>query len=420
MGLYEQPNDYSCGPFALKHALVAMGRIADERRIARYAHTHWWAGTNEVRLARAARRFDCDMSLVRRLDPDVARRTLVRYLRRRVPVLLCVDDWGHWMTAVRHEKGRFVVLDSRVEPVVKVLEWPELRRRWQYDEDDGRTIFDLHPVVPRFRGGVSGQFSLQRARLLRRPENRDVSEHWDEYLGDLLQMCRTSAAGGKARLAISMGEFLRRHGPLLVEQVAHWYGSSIPEEDLTRVLRNLRFVAETYGLAVPLSAWRRALVDLATLLALWASARGGAANVYGEAKAGPASVARRGARRRRAKRKKTRPAKRRKKPKKRARTRARKRPTKRAPARRTKRRTGASRRRATRRRLPKRRTARRSAPRRRKKPVRRATRRTAPRLAARRARRRTPRRRVGRRPRRNAARRTKTRARATARRRRRS
>ena len=33
MGLYEQPNDYTCGPFALKHALVTLGRLADEDSI---------------------------------------------------------------------------------------------------------------------------------------------------------------------------------------------------------------------------------------------------------------------------------------------------------------------------------------------------------------------------------------------------
>lgn len=78
-----------------------------------------------------------------------------------------------------------------------------------------------------------------------------------------------------------MGEFLRRHGPLVVDGVAHWYGSAVPEEALARVLRNLRFVAETYGFVVPLAAWRRALVDLTAILSLWASARGGAPLVYG-------------------------------------------------------------------------------------------------------------------------------------------
>ena len=37
------------------------------------------------------------------------------------------DDWSHWITVVRHEEGRFVVIDSKNAPVLQVLSWVQLR-----------------------------------------------------------------------------------------------------------------------------------------------------------------------------------------------------------------------------------------------------------------------------------------------------
>lgn len=278
MGFYKQPNDWTCGPFALKHALVAIGQLADEQAIASVANPHWWAGTNEVKLARAARHFACDLPMVRRTDPERAKRALMRYAGQPLPVLLCVDQWDHWITVVRHEHERFVLLDSRYEPVLQVTDWRRLRDRWQYvDEDDDKLLFDMHPVKPRFRVDVRAQFSVQRAQFLRRPENTALAKHWDAYLGDLLQICKPR---GRKSHTISMGEFLRRHQALLVTRVRYWHGH-LERAQVLRVLQNFRFVAETYGLIVPADSARQALVDLAILLALWAAASAGVDPMYG-------------------------------------------------------------------------------------------------------------------------------------------
>jgi hypothetical protein len=74
-------------------------------------------------LARAARHFDCDLPLVRRTNEERARAALVRHMGNHLPALLCVDEWDHWITVVRHEQQRFVILDSRHEPVLQVVEW---------------------------------------------------------------------------------------------------------------------------------------------------------------------------------------------------------------------------------------------------------------------------------------------------------
>lgn len=281
MGLYRQPNEWTCGPFALKHALVALGRLADEQAIAKVAGPHWASGTNEIKLARAARHFGCELPLVRRKNPDRARAALTRHVANHLPAILCVDEWDHWITVVGHERDRFVVIDSRYEPVLQVAEWRRLRARWCYveheDFDEPTSLYDMHPVKPRFRVPVKAQFSVERVRFLRRPENACLAKHWNDYLEDLLQICRPRSGRGHV---MSMAEFLRRHQDMLVSRVVYWHGH-VGRDDVVRVLRNFRFVAETYGLVIPESGSRTALVDLSMLLAFWAAASGGVDSMYG-------------------------------------------------------------------------------------------------------------------------------------------
>ena len=294
-GFYPQPNDWTCGPFALKHALVALGRAVEATQIAATAKTHWWSGTDEIRLARAAREFECDLVLERRRDEEQARRLLGKFLREQTPVLLCVEEWTHWITVVRAEDKRFVVIDSTDDPVLSVQTWPQLRGRWRYhdvdyDKHDPPIIYDLMAVVPRFRNPVKADFSVERVKFLRRPENKHLALHWNENLEDLMTICRPP--GGRTADPLSMGEFMRRHQELLVSRVVYWHGA-VEREEVLRVLRNLRFVSETYGLVIPASASRRAVADLAILVTLWAAAMRGVDEMYGVGGAVAASATRR-------------------------------------------------------------------------------------------------------------------------------
>jgi hypothetical protein len=276
MGLDRQPNNFTCGPYALKHALTMLGMLAEPQQVSRLAKAHWWSGTDEIRLARAARAYHCDMPLVRKLDNASARKAMVRALASGQPVLTCVDEWEHWIVIVHHSKGRFVAIDSREMPVVVVMSWKELARRWVYidvdgeDEAEGTEIYDMFPIKPRTHRQIRARFSVARARMLRRPENRDVSSCWDQYLGDLLAVCRPRSPHHIEPL--TLGEFLRRNQKLMVERVTYWHGA-VDRVDVQRVLRNLRFVADTYGMVIPAAGTRRAFADIIAILTLWAAGR---------------------------------------------------------------------------------------------------------------------------------------------------
>jgi hypothetical protein len=85
---------------------------------------------------------------------------------------------------------------------------------------------------------------------------------------------------------LSMGEFLRRHQELLLTRVVYWHGD-VSRDEVMRVLRDLRFVSETYGLVIPASMSRRALADLAILISLWVCADRGINGMFGSPGADP-------------------------------------------------------------------------------------------------------------------------------------
>jgi hypothetical protein len=282
-GFYPQPNEWTCGPYALKHALLALGRIVDVGRIAETARTRWWSGTSEIQLTRAARAFDCDLVHESCEDEKAAQKMLLAQLRDRTPVLLCVEEWSHWITVLRAEAGRFVVVDSTDDLLFSVRTWGQLRPWWRYRDgvtESGRrrVLYDLLAVTPRVRTRVRADLSVRRVQHLRRAENRALAHHWDEYLADLLEICRPASA--RIPRALSMAELLRRHRELLLGRIVYWHGE-VRQDDVQRVLRDLRFVSETYGLVVPASMERRAVTDLAILVSLWASAARGVDPMYG-------------------------------------------------------------------------------------------------------------------------------------------
>ncbi|MBM2846207.1 MAG: hypothetical protein HW407_1519 [Bacteroidetes bacterium] len=284
MGLYPQPNKWQCGPFALKHALIMLGRIVNEKKLSRLAGSHWWGGTDEIKLARAAKAYQCDLRMIRRKNALRAKRELLLSLKRGYPALLCVDGWNHWITVVGAERGKFIYVDSREEPVVCVDTWRALKRRWIYVEDDPDdttqklTLFDLHPVIPKHRIRTKARFSLRHARYLRRPENRAFATHWDEYFDDLSYICHPRTP--RSEKVFPMGELLRRHGSMITAQIVFWHGT-VKRHRVAKMLKNLQFVADTYDLVVRQDDEKRAIVAITANLSLWAASKFGVGKVYG-------------------------------------------------------------------------------------------------------------------------------------------
>jgi hypothetical protein len=275
VGFYPQSNRWQCGPFALKHALAIVGRFVDEGSLTKAARTTK-EGTDEKMLRRAAERYDCGLLEVRRFTEPAAFKALTSALALGRACMICINQWGHWVTIVGFDakSERFVVIDSEKNPVVRIPAWSELKRRWVYNEysRDGKLkqYYDLYVLRPRFRVQSKANFSIQRAQVLRRTGNVQFIKHFDEYVSDLLNIAHPSSSRGGGSAVITMAEFLRRHRKMLLETVRYWHKQTT-EAQLRRVLANMRFVAETYGLVIRQEDEKRTIASFAALLMTWAT-----------------------------------------------------------------------------------------------------------------------------------------------------
>lgn len=278
MSFYPQPYKYQCGPFALKYALVMLGRFENEREIAKRAGSTWWYGTDEIGLAKAAKTYECKMKYFRRETPDEAIKALSSHLKAGFPCILSVDSWEHWVTVINEQQGKFIVVDSALDKVIVIYSARQLTKRWKYiDDETGYTSYDGYALSSKFKPRTKARFSLEKARYVMRDSNRVLAEKWDTYFNDLITMCRPRTS--HTTKSISFAEFLRRNEKMLVEEVANWHGQPSYEE-LKKILKNMRFVSEVYNLVIHTEDQKKTLVDLSALLMMYACGKYGMDPIY--------------------------------------------------------------------------------------------------------------------------------------------
>ncbi len=249
MALYSQPNSWQCGPFALKHGLLGWGVFAHENDLARIAGSSERDGTDETQLRRVAAAHGCELGLVRHRTARGARHTLARLLAARVPVLLCVDQWDHWVTAMGADADRVVLFDSYFDDTVVRLEaWDRLMTRLAFRQRRWRglwrrTLYDLQPLtVTHDTSGLRLALSPERVeRVSQAPDG--FGRRWDEYGRALRPLVATNGRGKRAQ---PLDAFLARHRASILSEVARLRGGErlVPAE---RTLEHLTFAAELFS-----------------------------------------------------------------------------------------------------------------------------------------------------------------------------
>ena len=278
MSFYPQPFKYQCGPFALKYALVMLGRFESEKFIAKRAGSNWWYGTDEIGLEKAAKYFKCRMKYFRRETRPDAIKALTQHLRKGYPCILSVDDWGHWITVVNWQQGKFVVVDSSLDKVITIKSAIQISRRWKYiDEEDSFGSYDGYAVIPNFKVITKAKLTLAKVRFVMNKRNLELARNWDTYFNDLIAICRPLTS--LSIYTISFSEFLRRYEKTIVEQVAYWHGSPSYSE-LKKVLNSMKFVAEVYNLVIYEEDRKKALVDLSSLLMMYTCGKYGMHKIF--------------------------------------------------------------------------------------------------------------------------------------------
>lgn len=273
MSFYPQPFKYQCGPFALKYALVMLGQFRDEKEIGKKAGSNWWYGTDEIGLAKAANSYNCKMKYFRRETSKEALKALTFHLKQGYPCILSVDNWEHWFTVINVQQNKFIVVDSVLNKVIVAYTPNQLARRWKYfDEDSGEISFDGYAVIPKFKVTTKANLSLRKVKHLMHARNKRLAEEWDTYFNDLINICRPHSPNSYKTL--SLNEFVRRHESILIREVADWHGEPTYSE-LNKILDNMKFVAEVYDLVIYEEDKKKALVDLAAILMMYACGKYG-------------------------------------------------------------------------------------------------------------------------------------------------
>ncbi|MFC2135476.1 hypothetical protein ACFLTH_12760, partial [Bacteroidota bacterium] len=252
----------------MKHALVMLGVFIHEDEIARIAGSNWWAGTTEIGLQKVARRYKCNMKYLQSSNPDDARRALNTELKKGRPCILSINKWEHWVTAVNYSRGYYVIIDSEYSKVITIKSASQLLKKWKYkDLYEGFTSYDAYAIYPKSRKYSKAKFKLADAKALMYKKNSDLAQKWDQYFNDLI-----SVAKPRTKLSINFitfSEFLRRNKENLVDKVANWHGNPSHNE-LGRILSNMEFVADVYDLIIPWDDEKKALIDVTSLLMMFA------------------------------------------------------------------------------------------------------------------------------------------------------
>lgn len=269
MGIYGQPNSWQCGPFALKHGLLALGLFAHEDELARLAGSSERDGTDEVGLGRAARALGCDLEVLRCRTAESARGTLTRQLARGVPVLLCIDQWDHWVTVVAERDGEFVLFDSYFDNVLRIEPWERLQRRLVFRERRFRGVwvrelYDLHPLIPRKTAGIRLGLTPDAATYLLNAADGTLTRSWDEYARHVLPLAVPQ--GAQLELALPLGSFLQRHRVAILERASASLGEAW-RTAASRAFDRLIFVAGLYRAALLPEAEATAVDRLAAAIA---------------------------------------------------------------------------------------------------------------------------------------------------------
>jgi hypothetical protein len=248
MGIYDQPNSWQCGPFALKHGLLAHGVFVHEADITRVAGTTETEGTDDRQLMRAALAFGGVLQFQRYRSAFAARRALGRLLAANTPVLLCVDQWDHWVTAVGADAEHVVVMDSHYGTVLRLERWATLLRRVAYRDPHGGwlrrfPVYDLHPLAVRGETGLRMALTPARTRrLLDAPAV--VRSSLDAYAR---RLAPCAARNGRASGAVSL---------------ARWLADRKPDLELTadaQTLEAFALAAEVFGIKCDAAGLREVL-----------------------------------------------------------------------------------------------------------------------------------------------------------------
>ena len=126
-----QSRKFSCGPTALSNALEVHDIFKSEDWLSEVCKTTT-EGTGASGLRAGILAVACTPVDIKLRDASEARKRLEECLTLGYPVILCVDDWTHWVALVGHINSKAIVADSASVHLIEYYKWPELMKRWKH------------------------------------------------------------------------------------------------------------------------------------------------------------------------------------------------------------------------------------------------------------------------------------------------
>lgn len=276
-----QPDEYSCGPTCVYNALRLLGNGKIElNRIKRACGTRPSTGTDENGLQRGLRRLGYEGTEAGFTRKSYGRKALAwlrEEHRQGRPVILCVDQFEHWILAAGSTQRSYFILDprgKRTRATAMSLSGAALLRRW-WGFDRASEMGSYYAVAVRPR--------TQKALLLAKNAlpltNRDVLERIRESAEDLLPVSSALLSTfGKIKSGKRLADLLQEIAPRLVHS-KEFARAGIDEYALNEQVRN--FLAFARGRQLQYRAAHRddALIALTGLLLIHTSGQSQPAQV---------------------------------------------------------------------------------------------------------------------------------------------
>jgi ABC-type bacteriocin/lantibiotic exporter with double-glycine peptidase domain len=141
-----QSRKFSCGSTALGNALEVYGIFKSEEYLSEVCKTNI-NGTSSAGLRAGIQAVGCSAIDIKLRDASEARKKLEECLVLGHPVILCVDDWSHWVALVGHINSKAIIADSASVHLVEYFKWPDLMTRWKHYGSRYHGVIVEPPVV---------------------------------------------------------------------------------------------------------------------------------------------------------------------------------------------------------------------------------------------------------------------------------
>ena len=297
VGFLDQPDDGSCGVYALAHLMNLLGSpsyIDDAELYTNFRSksdsfkkhfniydaifNYKWTktkilsgyGVKENGMISAVKKLGWKPTPFKTLSEIEAQEFMEQKLRTNSPILLKVNysktfnDGGHWFVCGGINKDKYIIIDSESiasnKGILSLYSWEDLYRRNTWYNDEGK-YFQFNAISVESNNGINLMPRLSK-HLGILQKNLTLQYWWGLYLSDLVDIFEVKQ---KAKNPYSAEDFFNKYSVIIKENVSYW----IDEFETTSIiqeLNNYRVVAMAYNMSFEQEKLEQVLVGFTTAL----------------------------------------------------------------------------------------------------------------------------------------------------------